>query len=287
VFNKLLFCLLSVQLICTVTETFAAPPEDELNHYLSEIGWTKKDLTEYLNFYEISLAELDSVAEVKNFLGTPINSENYQALLIRYGLTDKQMKNLLNHFGDSLDEYKFVEDLDSTVGFYLNHADFMAAIETELKRFGITKQEAENFFQYLSQVEENNRNQLDQLQALNSQMETFLDTLDSSNLTDKDTDEIAKFLTEAIDLYDIKVNIKSNNQDISLYKLLKMKEPPGNLFLSIYSNTGKLLVDFIVPSQFFDDVISGWDEMIDLGMLSDELVDYLHEEKYNDANIQK
>ena len=197
------------------------------------------------------------------------------------------MKNLLNHFGDSLDEYKFVEDLDSAVSFYLNHADFMEAIETELNQFGITKQEAENFFQYLSQVEENNRNQLDQLQVLNSQMETVLDKLDSSNLTDNDIDGIAKLLTEAIDLYDIKVNIKSNNQDISLYKLLKMKEAPGNLFFSIYSNTGKLLADFIVPSQFFDDVISGWDEMIDLGMLSDEFVDYLHEEKYNDANIQK
>ncbi len=284
---KFFVCLFTIQLIYTTSVTLAAPPEEELKHYLTEIGWTKKDLAEYLNFYEIPLNELNSVAEVKNFLGTPINSENYQALLNQYNLSDSQLKELLDHYGDSLSEYKFIEDLDSAAGFYVNHADFMAGIESELSQFGITEQETENFFEYLSQVEEKNQNQLDQLQALDTQLEQFIDTIDPTNLTDNDIDQMAKFLTELIDLYDIKVNIKSNNQDISLYKLLKMKEAPGNLFFSVYGNTGKLLIDFIIPSEFFADIVSGWNEMLHLGMLSDEFIDYLHAEKYNNANIEK
>lgn len=66
-------CILKTTLICLYTFLFmfnvstvqVAPPADELNQYLSGIGWTKKDLIEYLDYYEIPLDAFITVEELK------------------------------------------------------------------------------------------------------------------------------------------------------------------------------------------------------------------------------
>jgi processed acidic surface protein len=264
-----------------VPGVLAAPPENELNQYLAKIGWTKQDLMNYLAYYEIPLDEINSVTDLKDLLGTPINSNNYQELLSKYKLSDKQLKALLDHFGDSLSEYTFIEDLDTTVGFYLKHDDFMAEIENDLNELGITDQEVERFFDYIGQVEENNKNQLDQLKLLDARMEQYLNQTTPTDLSKDQVAELAEIFTEASDLLEIKVNFKMNNQDISFQNLLEMEDIPGNLYTSVYSNAGDLLIDFNLTSDFFQSVVNGWDEILHLGDLSNEFVDLLHEGKYN------
>jgi processed acidic surface protein len=273
--------LLSLMLFMNVPGVLAAPPENELNQYLSKIGWTKQDLIDYLAYYEIPLNEINSVADLKDLLGTPINTDNFQEILSKYKLTDKQLKALLNHFGDSLSEYTFIEDLDTSVGFYVQHDDFMAEIENDLNELGITDQEVERFFDYIGQVEENNKNQLDQLKLLDARMEQYLNQTSPTDLNKDQVAEIAEIFTEASDLLQIKVNFKMNNQDISFQKLLELEDKSGNLYTSVYSNTGDLLIDFNITSDFFQSVVNGWDEILHLGDLSNEFVDLLHEGKYN------
>ncbi|MGZ4162214.1 MAG: processed acidic surface protein, partial [Neobacillus sp.] len=71
--KSLLIYLLSFLLVSNVSSVSAAPPPKELNQYLAEIGWTKQELIEYLNYYEIPLDNFNTAAELKNMLGTPIN----------------------------------------------------------------------------------------------------------------------------------------------------------------------------------------------------------------------
>lgn len=269
-------------LFIKVPGVLAAPPENELNQYLAKIGWTKQDLMEYLAYYEIPLNKIDSLSNLKDLLGTPVNSGNYQELLSKYKLTDKQLKALLNHFGDSLSEYTFIEDLDTSVGFYVQHDDFMAEIENDLNELGITDKEVGRFFDYIGQVEETNKNKLDQLKFLDARMEQYLNQTSPTDLSKDQVAELAEIFTEAADLLEIKVNFKMNNQDISFQKLLEMEDTiPGNLYTSVYSNTGDLLIDFNLTSDFFQSVVNGWDEILHLGELSNEFVDLLHEGKYN------
>ncbi|MFD2442835.1 processed acidic surface protein [Bacillus sp. CGMCC 1.16607] len=275
-----LIYLISFQLLFSASSALAAPPENELNAYLAQIGWTKQELLDYLDYYEIPLNEFESVEDLKMFLGTPINSENLQELLTRYNLTEKELQDLLNHFGDSLAEYKFIEDLDVTVDFYVNHDEYMADIENELAEIGITEEESERFFEYLSLVEEKNKDQLDQMYMMDSNIEKFMDVTDTSELTDEELDELVQILTESISLYEIQVKFKVDQKEISLKELLKMKELPKNLLTTIYSNSGELLIDFTVPEW----LIEPGEEMIHIGELSDEYVDYLHEEKYEEAS---
>jgi processed acidic surface protein len=276
---------LSCQLLLQAPLAMAAPPENELNQYLAEIGWTKEELLEYLDYYEIPLSDFASVEELKMVMGTPITPDNFQELLVRYHLTDVELHALMGHFGDSLEEYKFIEDLDAAVDFYVNHDEYMAETENEFEKIGITEEETERLFQYLTEVEERNKDQLDQAALLDARMEKFIDITDAAQLTDEELDELVDILNETVALYEISVKYTINNQEIALKELLKMKEPPTLLLVSVFSDMGELLMDFNVPEEFFEtgEVMEEGEEMLDLGELSDEFVDHMHEEKHENA----
>jgi processed acidic surface protein len=285
--HRVLFHLLSVFLFLSYIPTAsAAISETELNQYLSEMGMTKQELEEYLDYYEIPLEEFQSVEELSWILGTPINDENLQELLTRYDMTEQELHVLLNDFGDSIDHYMFIEELDAAVDFYSNHDEYMAEIEKELEQIGITEEETERFFQYLAQVEEEFQYQLDQMELIDSRLEKYLDVTDPSQLSDEDFEELAQILTETIERYEIIVKFKIDNEEIPLKDLLKMTEAPNNLTVDISSTDGEPLINFTIPSSFFEtyEVIDEGEEMVDLGELSNEFTDHLHEEKYDDLN---
>ncbi|WP_102345094.1 processed acidic surface protein [Bacillus sp. Marseille-P3661] len=284
-FLKFGLILLLALYLSNVSIATAAPPEQELNQYLAEIGWTKQELLEYLDFYEIPLEEFESVEDLKWILGTPITAQNLQDMLNRYNMTESELKELLDHFGDSLAEYKFIEDLEAAVDFYVNHDEYMAEIENELAEMGLTEEETERFFEYLTQVEENNKNQLDQMEMLDYRLEQFSDISNTADLSDEELDELVQILTESEELYEIQVKYSTDNKEITLKELLKMEKLPKNLFISIYSKSGELLIDFTLPKWMYEleEMILEGEEMIHLGELSDEYVDYLHEEKEEDA----
>ncbi|MFJ8266672.1 processed acidic surface protein [Peribacillus asahii] len=284
--RSMLVYLLLFLFLFDVPLVSAAPPENELNQYLAEIGWTKQELLDYLAYYEISLDDFDTVEDLKIVMGTPINSKNFQELLMNYDLTEKELNDLMDHFGDSVNEYKFIEDLDAAVDFYVNYDEYMADVENSLAEIGITEEEAERFFNYLAQVEENNKNQLDQVEALDTRIENFLYVEDSSELSEEELDELVQILEESMTLYEVKVKFAINNKDVTLKELLKMKEAPSNLYTSVYSTTGELLIDFSIPAEFFEaaEAIYEGEDMIHIGEISDEYVDHMHEEKYKNAD---
>lgn len=277
-----LLCLFSFSFLFGHPTAFAAPPENELNQYLVEIGLTKKDLQDYLDYYEIPLEDFDTIEDLKAVLGTPINPQNVQELLTRYSLTEKELNDLLDHFGDAMSDYKFIEDLDAAVDFYINNDKYMAEVENGLSEMGITEEEAERFFTYLGQVEENNQHQLDQTEQLDTQLEKFLDVGDTADLSDEELNELVQIMEESLSLYEIKAKFSINNKDVTLKELLKMRDVPSDLYTRIYSNTGELLIDFTVPTEFFEsaEAIDQGEDMIHIGEISDDYVDYMHNEKY-------
>ncbi|MDR4947479.1 processed acidic surface protein [Neobacillus cucumis] len=279
----MLVLMLTLPFLMNIQSAHAAPPENELNQYLADIGWTKQDLLDYLSYYEIPLDDFSTVDDLKNVMGTPINSQNFQELLTKYGLSEKEFNDLMGHFGDNLNDYKFIEDLDSAVGFYVNYDEYMAETEQALGEFGITEEEAERLFNYLAEVEEKNKNQLDQIATNDTLWENFLNVNDPSQLTEENLDDMIQILQQTIALYEIKINFKVNGQPVTLKDLLSMEEPPkGTLSGSIYSNSGELLLDFNIPQEFFASlgVVDNGEDLLHLGEISDDYVDHMHEKKY-------
>jgi len=281
--KTMLFCLLTFQLLLNVPSAKAAPPENELNQYLAGIGWTKQELMDYLSYYEIPLEDFSTVEDLKEVLGTPINSTNLQELLTKYDLTQKEFNDLMDHFGDNLSDYKFIEDLDASVEYYANYDDYMAETEKALADFGITEEETERLFNYLAAVEEKNKNQLDQIATNDTLWEKFSNVEDPSQLSDEDFDEMISILEQTIGLYEIRINFKVNGQSVALKDLLKMESPPkGNLSGSIYSTSGELLFDFNIPKEYMESLEAVYDgeDLLHIGEISDDYVDHMHEKKY-------
>jgi len=279
----LLVIMLTLPFLMNVPSANAAPPETELNQYLAEIGWTKQELLDYLSYYEIPLDDFNTVEDLKDVMGTPINSQNFQELLTKYGLTEKEFNDLMDHFGDNVNDYKFIEDLDASVAFYVNYDEYMAETEKALGEFGITEEEAERFFNYLAEVEEKNKDQLDQIATNDTLWEKFTNIEDPSQLSDEELNEMVQILEQTIALYEIKMNFKVNGQPITLNDLLKMQEiPKGSLSGSVYSTSGELLFDFNIPQEFFEslDVVDNGEDLLHLGEISDDYVDHMHDKKY-------
>lgn len=277
----LMISLTSMLLLLLAVPASAAPPDAELNQYLAEIGWTKAELMEYLGYYEIPIDDFSTVEELKTILGTPINDTNLQDLLVRYELTEQELRELLGHFGDDLNGYKFIEDLEASVEFYVNHDSYMADVEDELKKIGITEEETEKLFTYLASVEEKFMSQLDETSGIDARLEKFLSVDDSSDLSDADLDELASILEETIALYEIDVKFRMNNQAVSLKQLLAMKEINADIAVSIFAKSGELLMDYKVPQTFIESLMAldEGEELLHVGELSDEYVDHMHDEK--------
>src|SRR5688500_14681561 len=97
-------------LFCMVQQpVFAVPPQNEINQLISELGWTNDDLTEYLDYYELSVDDFETIEDLKSMLGTPITDENVADLLLQYEMTRPQLETLLAEFGESLEDYYFIE----------------------------------------------------------------------------------------------------------------------------------------------------------------------------------
>lgn len=286
-YKGLMICLTTFLFMFHVSSVQAAPPENELNQYLTGIGWTKQDLMEYLNYYEIPLDEFNTVEELKEILGTPINSTNFQELLKKYDLTEKEFMELMDHFGDSKNEYTFIEDLDSSVEFYVNYDDYMAETEAGLAEFGITEEESERLNNYLEAVEEKNKDQLDQIAINDTLWEMLANSEDPSQITDEMIDEMVQILEKTISLYEIKVNYQVDGKAVTLKDFMKMEKPPGSISASIYDISGNLLMDLTIPKEFFEDLeaVEEGEDMLHLGEISDDYVDHMHKEKYE--NVQK
>lgn len=161
----------------------------------------------------------------------------------------------------------------------------MAETENALAEFGITEEEAERFFNYLEEVEEKNKDQLDQIATNDTLWEKFTNIEDPSQLSDEVLDELVRILEETIALYEVKVNFQVDGKAVTFKDLLKMEEPPGNLSGSVFSTSGELLIDYTIPKEYFEslEVIDEGEDMLHIGEISDDYVDHMHEEKYENA----
>ncbi|QOY36396.1 processed acidic surface protein [Anaerobacillus isosaccharinicus] len=129
--------------------------EEQLDQYLTNLNWTTGELVEYLEFLDYSIEDFDSLEELKSFLGTPITNENLQNLFGKYNLTHHDLEVLLAEYGESLDDFKFIEDLDFHIEFFLNYQEEFSIVNDFLSLFGLTENEMENLFEYISHVEIN------------------------------------------------------------------------------------------------------------------------------------
>ncbi|MGJ7921884.1 processed acidic surface protein [Neobacillus sp. LXY-4] len=280
--KKIIKVLLALMLIASFFPnlSFAAQEasfDTDLEAYLKEVSEirgfdvTREDIELVLSYYEDEIANFSSVDELSEALGEVIKADysNLTPMLEEYGLTMDELIALLDENGESLDDYVYVADLDSSVYFYLNlWEDELGYIDEEFinqlltifeEEFGLTQQEVQNLTDHFTALESklSAPETLAQIEALGERMAAFAEF---ESLDDLSADQIKDFLSiynEFLDILELKIDfalIKNNEESpMNIWDVMNLKElTNAKLKISIYDKNDKFLADLIITGEMVD-----------------------------------
>jgi len=275
--------VLCVALFClTQQPAFAAPPQEDIDQILTELGWSQQELIDYLEYYELSLDDFETAEDLRFMLGTPITDENLAELLASYEMTRQEMDVVLAEFGETLDDYYFIEDLDVALSFYLDHDGEMAEIEEFLALIGLTDEEVDSLFNHFMALDEQQLEQ--EMEGIITRLDPFLMMEDMTVLTDAQQDELVSILQDMMKVLqlDARFYLDDNNgvrTEVTFKELMNMEELYGNtLTIELYNTNGDMLLDMslsedMLSSEFF---IESGIELAEVGDMAGELTNLLH-----------
>lgn len=271
-----------------VAPAFAQIEKRELEQYISSIGWTMNDLLNYLDDYHMTIADFQTMDELKQWLGTPIAEENFQQLLKRYQLTQEELEALLGQFGETVQDYTFIEDLDAAVAFYLRHNEQMQQINDMLGAIGFTEKEANRLFEHVASLHRQNLPQ--QLKALDARMEPFLQVADAVLLTKQQRRQLFSIWEDALSALQIKPRFylqeNGKKQEVSYHRLLSLNTLGGrDLLIELYNQKGELLADVQLSEEILTSgyVFRAGEKFINASMLASEMEETMRGDKMPDT----
>ncbi|WP_088102095.1 processed acidic surface protein [Halalkalibacter urbisdiaboli] len=235
--------------------TVAQINHEEIEAYLSPIGWSASDLENYLqDYFDMSIEDFETFEELKAWIGTPITAENRQELLTQYNMSLEELEALLAEYGESVDDYYFLEDLDAAIDFYTNYSGEMDEVVDFFALLGITDEELERVFLHLSQLDEETVEQ--QMAAIEERIMAMEDFSDATELTEAQKQEIASLFTDMLAAFKMSATfyLETNGQRdvVSLTTLLGMESLNGqSLLIEFYDHEGNLLLDMNIDENLF------------------------------------
>lgn len=275
--------VLFIAWFCLTQQTaLAAPPQEDIDQILTELGWTQQDLVDYLDYYELSLDDFETAEDLRSMLGTPITDENLAELLASYEITRQEMDVVLAEFGETLDDYYFIEDLDIALSFYLDHDGEMAEIEEFLALIGLTDEEVDSLFNHFMGLDEEQLEQ--EMEGIITRLDPYLMMDDMTVLTDAQQNELVSILQDMMNVLqlDARFYLDDNNgvrTEVTFKELMNMEELYGNtLAIELYNTNGDMLLDMslsedMLSSEFF---IESGIELAEVGDMAGELTNLLH-----------
>jgi processed acidic surface protein len=251
--------------------TFAAGSisSTELNKYLAEINMTKSELDEYLAGLEFSLADFESVEDLKFTLGEPLTPASLQNFLKENELTEQELKDILVEYGELeegesiVDNFHFISDLEYYV-FENGYSDeeFADQLDDEVfndmedlfSEMGLEEEELNKLAQHFESLALNEAELEKRMYELGERMSAFDNIEDPEDVTPEQVAELISIYQEIADIFQIqfKFALVKNGvaQDISLQSLLNLDElGDQSLQVSILNLQGEKLVDFILTPE--------------------------------------
>ncbi|MFE7060675.1 processed acidic surface protein [Sutcliffiella sp. NPDC057660] len=270
--------VLVISIAGTPGSVLAAPTENEVDNYLKEIGWTRHDLDTYLKFYEVNLDDFRDIEHLQAELGTPINKDNLHGMLDSYNLTEEELEILLSRFGEKVQDYTFLEDLEIAVDFYLTHEEEVARAEDFLVSVGFQAEEARLIFQHI-------------LGLPNEDLQAELDLLKQKVAEEPNSvEKIFSLWSDFMNAFDVTANLHMENREskeaITQEQLLQPGWLEGKtVHLELFNQEGELLAN----AQMNDQIISPsyvqqtGKELIHLGQLGVNLSEELYHNRMPDT----
>ncbi|MBT2581561.1 processed acidic surface protein [Planococcus sp. ISL-109] len=241
----------------------------ELNSLLEEFGEIDKGEDVLDGTYIIFTEEL--IVYVEFYLSyqedwTPISDAKLATLMAEYGFSSKlELEEFLKLFDDSLDNYEFIEDLESSIMFYqedwLGDFDF----DTLFAEFGLTEEELERLLEHFETIDYTNPEFEERLIQLSERMMAIEEFSTVTELTAEQIAELLSIYDEFMTLFEMEAKyyfVKGDEKkEMSVQSLITLETTDGyDLLIELYNLQGIFLADILLTAEMF-----GSDLIIDTG----------------------
>ncbi|MCG6794572.1 processed acidic surface protein [Geobacillus sp. YHL] len=244
----------------------AAISRSELEQYAESVGWTVSDLLDYLDRYGLTAADFRTMDEMKQWLGTPITDERLHAVLRRHGLTVEELEALLGQFGETVQDYTFVEDLDRAIRFYSQHNAAMQQINDLLGALGMTEQEVRALTRHIASLDDPQL--AGRLAALRERLRPFAEM--EGPWTDEERHKLRAMWEEGLRLLELKA-------DVPDIKTAGAKP----IHVRLYTRQGEKVADIAITREMLTSgyIVRAGEKGIDAGLLAVEMKGKMYGEK--------
>lgn len=255
---------------------FAEVTPEELKKYTTETGFTESDLEDYLAVYDLSLKDFENVNELVSYLGEPVNTETIQTLLTKHNINEDELQHILGGFGESVQDYLFIKDLETTVDFYLNHAEVLVEAERMLSEIGLTEDEIDGLFLHFLTL--NDLNLEEKMKSISSNLERYFSYNNSEGLSSDQQKDLLVMYDKMIEIFELQPRyylLKDNAKEAVAYdKLLEKNSLNGaELLVELYRANDEYLLDLKVTEEMLasDFIIERGEKLLTVATLATEM----------------
>jgi processed acidic surface protein len=243
--------------------------EEGVQQVLEEFDLTREELNElFVEYGDIEEGEdvLDGTFYIFNeelsgavdlylngWEGTEIDDNNLQNLLETYGFkTKEELEQYLNSFDDSIENYKYIEDLEFAVELYQTDGQALEEIGELFDSIGLTEEEIEKLFVHFEGLDFDE----DALLELSERMIALEEFENVEELTAEQIAELLSIFNDFQNIFQIQTKfylVKDGvKTDISIESLMKMTSSEGyDLLIEVYSTNGDFLLDVLFTADMF------------------------------------
>lgn len=205
----------------------------------------EEELSEFVGYY------------LNGWEGTPIDDENLQELLEYYEFeTREELENFLNENDDSINNYEFIEDLESAVDMYVNGGEYADEISSLFTELGLTEEELGKLFDHLMTVDVEDPAFEEKLINLSERMMAFEDFEAAEELTAEQIAELLHIFSEMLDLFKVETKyflvVDGEKRPVSVETLMTLEAEKGtSLLMEIFNTQGDFLADILLTADMF------------------------------------
>ncbi|WP_186580709.1 processed acidic surface protein [Aquibacillus kalidii] len=236
--------------------TSAAVQQSELDDYLTSIGMSQEQLENYLNEnYDDSIANYESLIDLKDFLGETVTEATLQELVVSYDITLEELEGILAESGYTIDEFTFIDDIDFIVSeYYLGDGAF-DLIGEMMESFGLTEAEMDKLTSHFETVL-NGSQLLEELEAISADFDALGEFDSASDLTAEQLEQFKTVWNRILQGFELqaKYYIVENGveSEVTLDYLLQIPDADiSALTIELYNLNGDLLADMVITGEMF------------------------------------
>lgn len=271
----------------TVFATAITSVDQDLTSYLEEASTirgfavTPENVDEALATFGLTASDFNTVAEIKSVLGDVIKADlsNLNNIYSDYDLDQTGLTQLLGEYGEELNDYIFLNDLDMDLYFYTDSSEGevvpgtgafpmidKAMIFEMLDQIGLSEEELTNIQQHYisimeglsstevqSQLEELNLRTMVLIESINAKVAKNVDYQPSQ----EELSELSSVYEEILSIFQLKLvtSIIKNGVEtpLTFAELLRLSDlKDADIKILIYDLNSVLLAEAVIPSELIN-----------------------------------